>query len=163
MQPARLELSHKTLSKKPRYRRHKEYVENELYSTTLTITRTEKEPFPPSDVTFEIHVAYTNKLADSREVLLPKGSVTPEKPFSFSTKQRVTASGFALFSLGCSPYEQRSQFADSEGRPIEFGSYGIDNFHAVSNTDLATIAGLYLAAVGTILAALGLILTAILR
>ena len=58
---ARFEFSHKTLSKKRRYRREKEYVEGEEFEESVTITNIGNRPFPPVDMRIRISASFATR------------------------------------------------------------------------------------------------------
>src|SRR5438445_13724625 len=126
----------------------------------MIVTRAVKYPFPPVYMILRIRIRYPTPQENFWELHLAADSVTPKKPFTAYTEQPVVASGFALFDLECHPYYQGCEFVDAKNEPIPHTWAGFDNFHATSTMELATLARLYIAAVGTILAALGLILIA---
>ena len=160
---ARFEFSHKTLSKKPRYRRKKEYVEGEEFAESVRITNVGDRPFPPVDMHIRISASFATRQESGWEFTLKSGSIEPGKSFDSHTERTVLASGFALFEFKCNPYGQGAEFQDERGQAIELSPTAFDSFHATSTLELATLAGLYFAAIGTILAAVGVILTALLR
>jgi hypothetical protein len=159
------EFEHRTMSNKPRYRSKKEkaYVENELYSEQLTITNPGAASFPAEDVVLTVRTEYATQQANVWTLTIEKGSIAPRGKFTKQTDRKVLASGSALFKLDCHPYHGGVEFVDMKGQPILMDPTSFDSFHAVSTMELATLAGLYMAAVGTVLAAVGVILSAILH
>ncbi len=116
----------------------------------------------------EVHTLFHQRLVNTFVVPLRKGELAPGKDRVAYTEQKVQTTGTALFDLRYGPSAGDYVLVDGNGRPISGqettdNPQAFDSFHATSRMELATLAGLYLAAIAAFLAAIGIVVNALLR
>jgi hypothetical protein len=159
-----LKATARTLSSKPRYRRKKEFVEGDYYEAAVSIENNGDQPFPGEEMYVEVNWDYPTNQANLIKFILKKHEVLAGKSVTIAERFPVLASGYVLAKADFRPFGAAPVFYDSRGNAVRpmFEST-IDGFKAVSTVELETLLGLYLSAIGTILAVAAVLISLLFR
>ncbi len=162
---AQLDVTRQTLSKKPWYRRHKEFVEDDLFETRISITNDDSIPFPPSEMAIDFTWEYPTGQRNPMRVRLLKSQLAPNAAFQAPDwKRKVLAPGIALLKVDYRPYGQGCILRDRDGEEINpLSQVAVLTFRGVSRMELQTLAGLYFAGIAALISVVGLVLSILFR
>ncbi len=160
---AKIEVAVRTLSKRPRHRLKKEFVEGDLYREEIQVTNDSSDPFPPSDMMITTRWTFPTNQAQGHRIRLSSGQLQPGETLREVADHHVLAPGYALLNLHYTPYGNGCFLHDPDGseiNPLDATARG--SFRGVSRMELYTLGVLYWAVAAALLAAIGLILTVLL-
>ncbi len=163
---ARVRAAFKSPSKRPRFRRMKQFVEGDRYALLIQILNESADPFPPSDMELRFRCFFPNGQIRTLPLDLKKGRIAANDFAILGDEHDVMAPGFALLRLDYRPYGSGCVIHTLAGEiinPTQREGKTIAQFHAASLNELRTLYGLYIAAGAAVLSGIGLILSAIFR
>ena len=160
---AKIEVAYRTLSKRPRRRLKKEFVEGDLFREEIQITNDSSDPFPPSDMMIITSWTFPTTQVQGQRIRLSAGQLQPGETVREVADHHVLAPGYALLNLHYTPYGDGCFLHNPDGseiNPLDPKAHGL--FRGVSRMELYTLGALYWAVAAALLAAIGLILTVLL-
>ncbi len=160
---AKIEVTVRTLSKRPRLRLKKEFVEGDLYREEIQMTNDSSDPFPPSDMMIATSWTFPTNQIQGNRIRISAGQLQPGETLSEVADHHVLAPGYALMNLHYTPYGDGCFLHNPDGseiNPLDRRARGA--FRGISRIELYTLGVLYWAVAAALLAAIGLILTVLL-
>ncbi len=160
---AKIEVAFRTLSKRPRHRLKKEFVEGDLFREEIQITNDSSDSFPPSNMMITTSWTFPTNQVQGQRIRLSAGQLQPGETLREVAEHHVLAPGFALLNLHYTPYGNGCVLHDPDGREINaLDAKARASFRGVSRMELYTLGVLYWAVTAALLAAIGLILAVLL-
>ncbi len=160
--PARLSFSFRTLSRRPRFSRHKLFVEGDPFESDIRITNDGSEPFPGSDMLVTARWVFPSGDEEERQIRLAKEELAPGASKGDRGSVELEAPGYTHLYVGYTPYDPMhgDVLHDARGRELDSsGTAALACFRGVSIVEHLSYWAIILASVSAAIAAMAFVVS----
>ncbi len=160
--PALLSFSYRTLSRRPRFSRHKLFVEGDPFESDLRITNDGNEPFPRSDMLVTARWVFQSGDEEERQVRLAQGELAPGASKGDRESVELEAPGYTHLYVRYTPCDPAhgDVLHDARGREIDaMGTSALACFRGVSIVEHLSYWAIIFASVSAAIAAMAFVVS----
>ena len=160
--PALLSYSHRTLSRRPRFSRHKLYMEGDPFEFELRITNDGDEPFPDSPMVVSARWLFQSGDAEERQLLLAPRELAPGASKGEKGTIELESAGYTHLYVSYAPHDHANgeTLHDANGREIgPSGKVPLTCFRGSSVMELLSFWAIILASASAAISATALVIT----